>query len=294
MTPDIARASGTVLRVRPLSPEMLILATSTLSRYLAISKAQAEDELRKGVITLNPAVDPKTEDQLFAVLGALGIIRQKSRVQGDQFLSVQLAARADLAHLAPRLAMIFELPLPAVQMALQRPGGMILENLTADRASQLRKLIRRVQGLKTAQSDMNAVCDLFVIKPLPASVSRQLGRYLALMGATPCRFSGAVAQGLTVHQAGQICARFPQSVLIGLDRAFQRFDLFLTGIGDLAPQDVAEFLSTRTNLSGAMVECVTRLQPLQIENCLTRGVTRQFRADYAAIGLETSARLTSC
>ena len=294
MTPDIARPSGIVLRVHPLSAELLILATSTLSRYLAISKVQAEEQLRAGVITLNHAVDRETEDQLFAVLGALGLTRQKSQAQGDQSLSVQLAARADLAHLAPKVAMITELPLTVVQMALQRPGGVTLENLTEARVSQLRKLIRRVQGLKTAQSDRNAVCDLFVIKPLPASVSRQLGRYLALMGATPCRFSGAVAQGLTVHQARQICARFPNSGLICLDRAFQRFDLFLTGIGDLAPQDVAEFLSTRTNLSGAMVECVTRLQPLQIENCLTRGVTRQFRADYAAIGLETSARLTDC
>jgi len=292
MTLDIARLAGTVLLVNPLPAEMLTLATSTLSRHLAISKADAEDQLRKGAITLHSAVEPKTENQLFALLAALGLTRQNAEAQCDLSLSVQLAASADLGFLAPRLARIAQLPVCTVQMALQRPGGVVLENLTASQATQLRKQIRRAQGMRTAQSNMNALCDLFVIKPLPGSVSRQLGRYLALMGATSCRFSGAVAAGLTVQQAKHICTRFPQSALLGLDRAFQRFDLFLTGIGDLAPQDVAEFLSTRTNLSGAMVECVTPLQPLQIEKGLTRGVAQQFRADYASIGLQTCARLS--
>ncbi len=291
MTLDIARPAGTVLLVNPVSAEMLPLATSTLSRHLAISKAQDEEQLRNGTIQLDDIVDPKTEEQLFALLAALGLTRQNAEAQSDQSLSVQLTLPADLAFLAPKIATITKLPLSCVQQALQRPGGVVLENLTATEATQLRKQIRRAQGMKTAQSSMNAVCDLFVIQALPITVSRTLGRYLALMGATSCRFSGALASGLTLHQAKHICARFPHSGLIALDRAFQRFDLFLTGIGDLAPQDVAEFLSTRANLSGAMVECVTPLQPLQIENGLTRGVTQQFRADYAAIGLQTCARL---
>ena len=291
MTLDIARPAGTVLLVNPMPADMLTLATSTLSRHLSISKTQAEQQLRNGAISLDDALDPKTEDQLLALLGALGLTVQNAPAHGDQSLSVQLAQPADLAFLAPKLAAIAQLPLPSVQQALQRPGGVVLENLTGSQAAQLRKQIRRAPGMKTAQSNMNAVCDLFVIKPLLASFSRQLGRYLALMGATSCRFSGAVASGLTMQQAKHICARFPQSGLISLDRAFQRFDLFLTGIGDLAPQDVAEFLSTRTNMSGAMVECVTPMQPLQIEKGLTRGVTQQFRADYAAIGLQTCARL---
>lgn len=292
MTLNIAPPEGTVLLVNPLPPEMLTLATSTLSRHLAISRAQAEDQLRKGAITLHDAVDQGTEDQLFALLATLGLTRQSVETLNDAALSVQLATPADMELAAPKLAAITHLPLPSVQQGLHRPGGLILENLSAFDADKLRKQFRRIQGVKTAQSTMNAVCDLFVIKPLPANISRQLGRYLALMGVTPCRFSGALASGLTMHQTKQICARFAQSGLMGLDRAFQRFDLFLTGIGDLAPQDVAEFLSTRTNLSGAMVECVTPMQPLQIEKSLTRAVTQQFRADYAAIGLQTCARLS--
>ena len=155
----------------------------------------------------------------------------------------------------------------------------------------LRKQIRRHAGLKTAQSNANALSDLFVVGTLSTGLARALGRYLALFCAAPCRFSGALAAGLTLHQVKQLSLRFPDANLLGLDRAFQRFDLFLTGIGDLAAQDVAEFLSTRTNLSGAMVECVTPLQPLQIEKGLSRGATQQFRADYAAIGLQTCARL---
>ncbi len=293
MTLDVASPSASVLLVQQLPAEMVILAASTLSRHLDISLHQAEQQLRSGVIKPNGPMDAKTEDQLFAVLGALGLTRQSAESPHDLTLSVQLTDPADLAFLAPKLAIVAQLGLAVVFQALQRPGGLVLENLTTTAVTGLRKQLRRLQGLKTALSTMNAQCDLFVVSKPSANVSRQLGRYLALMGATPCRFSGALASCLTVHQTKQIRSRFPQAGLIGLDRAFQRFDLFLTGIGDLAPQDVAEFLSTRTNLSGAMVECVTPLRPLQIEKGLTRAVTQQFRADYAAIGLQTCARLTA-
>ena len=292
MTLDIVRPAGTVMLVNPLPADMLTLATSTVARHLAISRSEAEGQLRLGAITLDDSVDTATQDQLFALLAALGLTRQTAEWQGDLSLSVQLAKPVDLAYLAPKLAAIVQLPLAAVMQALPRPGGVTLENLTADGAHRLRKQIRRIQGFKTVQSNMTAQCDLFVISPLPVGLSRSLGRYLALLGAVSCRFSGAVAAGLSVQQVRHICGRFPQAGLIGLDRAFQRFDVFLTGIGDLAPQDVAEFLSTRTNMSGAMVESVTPLQPLQIEHGLSRGVTQHFRADYAAIGLQTCARLS--
>lgn len=120
---------------------------------------------------------------------------------------MQLTPAADLAFLAPKLATITQLPLSAMRLALQRPGGVILENLTAADVTRLRRQIRRTQGMKSVQSNMNGLTDLFVINPLPASVSRQLGRYLALMGASSCRFSGALAAGLTRQQAKHICAR---------------------------------------------------------------------------------------
>ena len=294
MTFDIASPSGTVLLVNQLPAEMITLAASVLSRHLAISRQQAENQLRSGAIVLDGTIDAKTEDQLFALLGALGLSRKIGDGPNGLTLSVQLTAPDDLAFLAQKLAVIAQVDLAVVLQGLQCPGGVILQDLAAGDVARLRKQIRRHQGLKTTQSDSNALCDLFVTGPLTASISRELGRYLALIGVTPCRFSGALASELTVQQVKQICARFPTTGIIGLDRAFQRFDLFLTGIADLAPQDVAEFLSTRTNLSGAMVECVTPLQPLQIEKGLTRGVTQQFRADYASIGLQTCARLSGC
>lgn len=294
MTLDIASPTGPVLLVNHLPAEMIALATSVLSRHLTISRQHAEDQLRSGMITLDRAIDAKTEDQMFALLGALGLSRKVDDGPNDLTLSVQLTAPDDLAYLAQKLAVIAQLDLATAQQHLQRPGGVILQDLAEVDVTRLRKQIRRHQGLKTTQSDTSALCDLFVTGPLSANTSRELGRYLALIGVTPCRFSGALASELTVQQVKQICARFPTTCVIGLDRAFQRFDLFLTGIGDLAPQDVAEFLSTRTSLSGAMVECVTPLKPLQIEKSLTRGVTQQFRADYASIGLQTCARLSGC
>lgn len=76
MTLDIARLAGPVLLVNPLPADMLTLATATLARHFAISRGQAEAQLRNRAITLHHAVDNKTEDQLFALLRAMGLTRQ--------------------------------------------------------------------------------------------------------------------------------------------------------------------------------------------------------------------------
>lgn len=291
MTQDTVSFATSTLLVRQMPAEMVILAASTLSRHLDISQSEAEAQLRSGSIKLDRTVDAASEDRLRALLAALGLSQRAGEAPFDQVLSLQMINPADQAYIAPKLAVLLQMDVAVVAHALQRPGGLIIETLSTDQAAHLRKQCRRHHGVRTAISHTNAICDLFLAGALPAGLGRELSRYLAVMGAAPCRFSGALAAGLSLRQTKQIRARFYGADLISLDRAFQRFDLFLTSIGDLDAQDVAAFLSTRSNLSGAMVECVTPLQPLQIEKSLTRAAAQQFQADYAAIGLQTCARL---
>ena len=105
---------------------------------------------------------------------------------------------------------------------------------------------------------VGAACE-FVCSPLDL-VTTDLPGVLCLK---PSRCTDAVATGLTAFRL-RSCAPDLQP----LNRAFQRFDLFLTGTEGLSAEDVAAVLSTRTDLSGAKVEKVTPLSPLCIEQGL--------------------------
>lgn len=265
--------------------DLIELAAPIVAIHLAISQTEAVAQLRQGQVLI---ANGRAAARLVPLLQALGF-SPRIVSDGPVDIALQVADPGDVQLLTPVLARALQRDETAVQAALRQPGGIVLHGLTPAQTADLRHRLRPLRGLRLTQA--SGLADLFAIAPLDQVDRRALSRHLAVLGLAPCRFTGALATGLSAVQTAQLRARFDDAGLQAVNRAFQRFDLFLTGTEGLPAEEVAAFLSTRADLSGAMVEGVTPLTPLQIERGLTRASAIQFRADYAAIGLETCARL---
>ena len=265
--------------------DMIELAAPIVAIHLAISHEDAAAQLRLGQVHMAKS---RAALRLLPLLQALGFSPQILSGSAAP-IAVQVGCITDAIRLAPDLAPLLRRDASAVLTALQRPGGMVLADLTAIQTAELRRVLAPLKGVRLTHA--RGLYDLFAIAPLEPANCHTLRRHLGELGSTPCRFSGALAAGLTARQVAQLTARNDDAGLLAVNRAFQRFDLFLTGTSGLPAEDVAAFLSTRADLSGMMIEGVTPLCPLQIETGLTRAAAIQFHADYAAIGLETCARL---
>ena len=265
--------------------DMIQLAAPIVAIHLEMTQEEAAAQLRYGQVHM---ANSRAALRLLPLLQVLGFSPQILTGPSDM-IAVQVGDITDAIRLAPELARLLQREVSAVLTALQRPGGIVLADLTATQTADLRRALRPLGGVRVTQA--SGLYDLFAIAPLDPGNCHALRRHLAATGRAPCRFSGALAAGLTARQVAQLNARIDDAGLLAVNRAFQRFDLFLTGISDLPAQDVAAFLVTRADLSSTMIEGVTPLCPLQIESGLLRASAIQFQADYAAIGLETCARL---
>lgn len=274
------------------APLLARLAAPSLARHLNITEQEAVTALQRGSLPMAADLDTASGARLLSLFKALGLkVYPAARMPALFALSFQLKG-GDPALITSVLSSAFDRDVALIQKQLQAPGGVIFTDLTADAVDTLRRRFRRLPGLMMSMSDAaTAVLDIFATRPVSAALRRNLSHHIALAALVPCRFSGALAAALRPAQADQVLARFESTGLIAVDRLFQRFDLYLTGIAGLDARDVADFLSIRADLSGAMVECVTPMSPVKIETGLARAAARQFQADYAAIGLQTCARL---
>lgn len=251
------------------------LAAPSLARHLAISEAAAKALLRKGELRLGAGAAP-----LVSLLRALGIVVQTASGAG---LTVSLYSAA------PDQRMLAALGLQAD--AVRQAGGLVLTGQTVAQIEALRRKLRRFPGLRLTVSDpAQARFDLFARQPLSPHRGTALAACLAQLGLPACACSGALATGLTRAQVQQVQAGFADCGLLALDQAFQRFDLYLTGIS-ISLRAAADFLAMRTDLTGVRLESVTPLAPLRLESGLNRSAARAFCADYASIGLHSAARL---
>jgi len=267
---DILSVAGSAVAVE--------LAAPSLARHLAISEVAAKALLRKGELRLGAGAAP-----LVSLLRALGIVVQTASGAG---LTVSLYSAAPDQRLRAALAAL-GLQTDAVVQA----GGLVLTGQTVAQIEALRRKLRRFPGLRLIVSDpAQARFDLFARQPLAPQRGRALAACLAQLGLPACTCSGALATGLTRAQVQQVLAGFADCGLLALDQAFQRFDLYLTGIG-IPLLEAADFLAMRVDLTGVRLESVTPLAPLRLESGLNRNAARAFCADYASIGLHSAARL---
>ena len=195
---------------------------------------------------------------------------------------------ADPTDLAPRDWLARDWPLAPVEL-LDAPSGLVIRALDGAEA-RATLLFLQDRGFEvTLTSGWGCLHDVFAEAP-GFRPSAALEQYLRILGPGEVEplshVDGALAAGLEARTAELLVARF--AGLISVPRAFQRFDLYVTGPGLLSPREAADFLASRGRAHPG------RLAPGQVmraESRLNRAAARQFLQDYRQIGLPTELRL---
>lgn len=282
------------------------MVVPTLEKHLGLDRAEALRRLTCLPSVLCHSLPAHKARWLSRVLAGLGV-RVQLEVAGAPE-TVPAAARVDLsvqateARVIPDAALALAMVLPLhhipdagrdpdrVQACLAGPGGLIVTNLAQPAALRLRARINRIAGLVTSISvPETALYDLLpgyrAGLTLPVAFLTDIRR----LGLGPCRLTGAVAARLNHQTCRLMLARYPQVPLIALNRDFQRFDLFVASACMLSRREIADFLTGRSVLPR---DASGHIPPsLRIETGLNRANALAFQADYAALGLETVARL---
>jgi len=280
-----ALRSGVLTCESPLPCDQTVqVAAEVMAQHLGITQAEAVKKLRSGPLDLGA-----DGAHLRPLLVALGVAVPHQPNLFD--LSLQAKSGACLENLALRLAPVVGLTESFVRARLASPGGLILTDLQRDAGDSLIQSLLRWKGLVAAVSwQRHAVLDLFC----PAQMTPSLCRLLVdaqRLGFGPDAQTGALAAGLERRAAASLVRRHPTVDGIWVNRAFQRYDLFLIAKGDQADTGLVDFLAARSNQPRAQFKTVSPANPLRIEAGLTRSIMERFQGDYAGLGLVTQARL---
>ncbi|MEY4871298.1 MAG: hypothetical protein RLZZ563_628 [Pseudomonadota bacterium] len=268
-----------------------VLAAPVLAKHLGISRQAALRRLGSAPCVLATCLDPQPAQRLLALMSALGLrvrLVQSNSAARRVDVSVQLSVWSDAKRLSKRIADVMDRDPHDIAIALAQPGGLILQDLDGDDANSLCAQLRRTRGLVILRSDPEtAVYDVFANRPLSDAEGHRLRSCLRLIGSTPDPVTGAVAAGLGRSLRDHVLSRLPDLGLFALDRCFQRYDLMLSDVSGWLTKDLADFLAGRTAKPRSRFEVISPETPLPLDLGLTQQVARQFRGDYAAIGLNT-------
>ena len=237
---------------------------------------------------LAEAIEPDLARKLADLLRSFGLrVRlDDSTGRTARFdLSIQIALPVRIQRAVRMVAEQTGLPVEHVASQLHRPGGVVLTGLERAEVDRLQAALGRSGSLVLIESDpASAIYDVF----LPdQEMNEALSDRLRMMGAEPDPITGAVAAGLDRALCDHLLGRDPVSGLLALSRAFQRYDMYLSRATGWVTNDLADFLVARTGLPRSRFEVLSERLPLKIETGLTHASARQFRADYASIGLHT-------
>lgn len=280
------------LRVISVSPAARI-ALGTISAALQLPRATLSDLLDRTPVLL-PVPPGHDARRLRGFLMAMGLrVADCHPDTADRFdLCLHPKPGTELAPLVAVLMPVLKEIGPRTETALRdglaAPDGLILPLLSAPVADRLLRRLRRIRQISVVQScSSDAVHDLFA----PSVALAGLSAHLRLLGYGEDPVTGAMAAGIDRDIARHLMRRFPQARVI--DRAFQRFDLLLTGINTPVGEDIADFLTSRVGLGRDRFGLVSAEVPLRLETGLLRSSALRFRQDYAAIGLPTTLALTN-
>lgn len=225
------------------------------------------------------------------MLRALGLQVELTEVAGPgpaQDICVKPAPGADAAELAPAVAHAAGLDFDVAKAGLTHRDGLLIEDLGGAVADTLHRKLRRIRHLTVARScRQTALYDLFCDDAAPY---QRMAAHLRLLGHGEDPVTGAKASGFNRTIRDHLLRVFPCARLI--DRAFQRFDLFLVHVDRRVGGDMADFLTARTGLPRDRFGQVTEDAPVRLEQSLSRVGAIRFRADYEAIGFQTVLRLS--
>lgn len=264
------------------------LAAGVLAQHLGVSPAAALVMIDEAPTVLAEAIDPEAALRLAGLLRSFGM-----RVRIDPAetrpealdLSIQISLPVRMQRTIRLVAEETGLEAGAVAQGLQQPGGLVLSGLARADVARFTARLGRLGSLTLVESDpATAIYDVF----LPdGDMTEALSDRLRMLGVEADPITGAVAAGLDRALCAHLQSRVTAPKLLVLDRAFQRYDMYLARAKGWVTQKLADFLVARTGLPRSRFEVLSESLPLQIERGLTYATARQFRADYASIGLQT-------
>lgn len=287
MATNLSSSSGLRLVLVSTGPNAH-LAAGVVASHLGLTPEVALARLLQAPSVLAEAVEPPVARKLADLLRSFGLRVRLDAVQGPEApvdLSIQISVPVRMQRAIRIVAEQTGLTQDEVACKLHCPGGVILTGIDGAEAQRMRAKLDRVGTLTVTESDpASAVYDVF----LPdRDTDEALGDRLRMMGAEPDPITNAVAAGLDRALCNHLLRRFPEAGMLVLDRAFQRYDLYLSRATGWVTQDLADFLVARTALPRSRFEVLSERLPVKIELGLPYAAARQFRADYASIGLHT-------
>ncbi|WP_235933108.1 hypothetical protein [Paragemmobacter ruber] len=267
------------------------LAAPILADHLGITTGAALQRLTESPGPIARRLAPQPAQLLYSLLSALGLnlLLQRDDDRSPLFdLSIQPSIWVDPGRLSRRLARVLGLAAETIEVAIARPGGLMLTALPLAEAHALERRLAAIRGLIVLRFEREgAFYDLFPTRVLLSPERDALALALQAEDARPDPLTGACAAGLNEAACTRVLAAVPAAGLLALDRSIQRFDLHLVGVHGWVTGDLADFLATRTSLPRARFEVISQDDPITLDRGLTHAVLRQFCADYAAIGLQT-------
>lgn len=287
MATNLSSSSGLRLVLVSTGPNAH-LAADLLARHLGETPEAALARLAHAPSVLAEAVDPHIAQNLAGLLRSFGLRVRLDALHGPETpvnLSIQISMPVRMQRTIRIVAEQTGLSPAEATLGLQRPGGVILKGVSRAEAARMRAKLDRVGTLTVIESDpASAIYDVFLPDRDPGEA---LTDRLRMMGAEADPITNAIASGLDGALCDHLLRRMPDAGMLVLDRAFQRYDLYLSRATGWVTQDLADFLVARTGLPRSRFEVLSDRLPLRIELGLPHAAARQFRADYASIGLHT-------
>lgn len=264
------------------------LAAGTLATHLGLTPSAALARLGEAPSVLAEAVEAAVARKLADLMRSFGLRVRLDPVSGgtsETDLSIQVLVPVRMQRTVRLVAETTGFDETVVAHRLALPGGVVVTGLSRAEVARYHAVLGRLPNLTLIESDpSSAMYDVFLSG---GSGTEALTDRLRLMGAEADPITGAVAAGLDRNLCDHLTGRVGEAGLLVLDRAFQRYDMYLTRATGWVTNDLADFLVARTGLPRSRFEVLSERTPLRIECGLTHASARQFRADYASIGLHT-------
>lgn len=273
------RAGLRLLSVSPAARNAL----DFVSAQLRLPAAIVADLMQRAPCVLPVQAEADDLSRIRAMLLSVGLRVECLDDASDAISLTLLADDPDsLEDLALAVARALHRDQLTVRTALAHPCGLTVVPEGAEPVAALLRRLRRIPQLTVVQAvPADATYDVFAGRHLPSG----LPAHLRFLGILEDPVTQAIGAALDHRLVQHIRRRYPSACI--LDRAVQRFDLWLVQPMDWTADDLADFLMVRTGLPRGRFDTVSRDNPIRLETSLPRQSALRFRADYAAIGLKT-------
>jgi hypothetical protein len=272
------------------------LAAELLTGRFGLSQEHAESVLDQGyglLIAKLHRLEARAAVPLLTALGLHVVIQPCDALPPDALcdVSIRLSDAKYAAKLIATLARLIGVT-DLEPTSFGGPEGYVVSSVSPARAEWLCGAMRKLHGVTAVQSDrQTAHYDLFAETDLTEQENTSVRSYLRLMGCSSDREGDAVGCGLDLRMVERVIGKFRDLDLFAANQAFQRYDLVVIGRGSLSRQEFIDFMATRPVAHTIPAQKLMNALPLRVETFLTRTASKQFLADYTAIGMQAITRL---